>query len=192
MAAIEKVNSSKEDPEEAARYREKAKLKKQEQRKAEKIREGAAGVQKLNTPEKCKIKTLKQRIKSQLKKDFATPCNSTCSSIALSEPCSSSTPDNPERLLVSKAIWAHMSPKSKHKVKLSLKITLCVDRGLNCAVREELGLNISSPSSPGDMLETALQKEIKLFFDRADVAKPCPDTKCMVCDSYGTGKHLPV
>ena len=85
-----------------------------------------------------------------------------------------------------------MSPKSKHKVKLSLKITLCVDCGLNCAVREELGVNISSPSSPGDMLETALQKEIKLFFDRSDVAKPCPDTKHMVCDPSGTGKHVPV
>ena len=120
------------------------------------------------------------------------PCNSTCSSITLSEPCSSSTPDKPQRLLASKAIWAHMSPKSKHKVKLSLKITPCVDRGLNRDVREEPVVNISNPSSPGDMLETALQEEIKLFFDRADVAKPCPDTKRMVHDPSGTGKHVPV
>ena len=155
LAAIEKAKAREEDPEEAARYRKKAKLKKREQQKAEKIRKGAAGVQKLNTPVKRKIKTLKQRIKRQLKKDFATPCNSTYSSTTLSEPCSSSAPDKPERLLVSKALWAHMSPKSKHKVKLSLKITPCVDRGLNRAVREELGVNISNPSSPGDMLETA-------------------------------------
>ena len=67
LAAIEKAKAREEDPEETARYREKAKLKKREQRKAEKIRKWAAGVQKLNTPEKRKIKTLKQRIKRQLK-----------------------------------------------------------------------------------------------------------------------------
>ena len=85
-----------------------------------------------------------------------------------------------------------MSPKSKHKVKLSLKITLFVDRGLNRAVREDLGVNICNPSSPGDMLKTTLQKEIKLFFDRADVAKPCLGTKCMVRDLSDIGKHVPV
>ena len=126
MAAIEKAKTRDEDPEKAAIYRQKVKLKKREQQKAEKIRKGAACVQKLNTPEK-------RRIKRELRKDFATPCNSTCSSITFSEPCSSATPDKPERLLVSKAIWAHMLPKSKHKVKLSLKITPCVDRGLNCS-----------------------------------------------------------
>ena len=85
-----------------------------------------------------------------------------------------------------------MSSKSKHKVKLSLKITPCVDCGFNRAVREELGVNISNPSSPGDMLKTVLQKEIKLLFDMADVAKSCPDTKRMVHDPSGTGKHVPV
>ena len=58
-----------------------------------------AGIEKLNTPMKRKFKTLKQQMKRQMKEELANTINSSTDS-----PCSSSTPLEPERLCVSKAV----------------------------------------------------------------------------------------
>ena len=42
------------------------------------------------------------------------------------------------KLIVSKAIWNHMSPKSQYKVVRSLKVSPEIRKGLNCAIRMEI------------------------------------------------------
>ena len=102
---------------------------------------------------------------------------------------SSSTPSEPKRLYVSKAIWGHLSPKSKHKMTCVLKISPNAPKGFNHAVRKVLGFIISNLLKDAEKIETPLQ-EIPMFCDRTDIAKPCSGTKRMIVDLSERGKHI--
>ena len=80
------------------------------------------------------------------------------------------TPQN-RKLIVSKAIWDHMSQKSKYKVVQSLKSSPEIPKGLNCAICMEIGVNISNP------YEISQENKVRLFFEHQEVARTCPDTK---------------
>ena len=80
------------------------------------------------------------------------------------------TPQN-SKLIVSKAIWNHMSPKSKHKVVQSLKVSPEIQKGLNCAIRMEIEANISNSYEISQENETIFQGEVRLFFECQEVAK---------------------
>ena len=103
---------------------------------------------------------------------------------------SSSTPSEPERLYDSKAIWGHLSPKSKHNMTCALKISPNTPKGFNHAAQKVLGLIISNLLEVVEKIETPLQ-EIPVFCDRSDNAKPCPEMKRMVVDTSKRGKHIP-
>ena len=132
-----------EDPQAAETYRKKERVKKRKQQHVNKVVR-QAGIRKLNTPIKRKIKILKQQMKRQIQKELANTMNSSTGG-----PCSYSTPSEPGRLYITKAIWRHLSTKLKHKVTCALKISLNVPKGFNLAVRKVLGLNVSN------MLEVA-------------------------------------
>ena len=100
------------------------------------------------------------------------------------------TPQN-SKLIVSKAIWNHMSPKSKHKVVQSLKVSPEIQKGLNCAIRMEIEANISNPYEISQENETIFQREVRLFFERQEVARTCPDTKKIVPDPFQNGEKVP-
>ena len=59
----------------------------------------------------------------------------------------------------------------------ALKISPNVPKGFNHTIRKVLGLNISNPLEVPEKIETPLQREILMFFDRTGIAKPCPDTE---------------
>ena len=100
------------------------------------------------------------------------------------------TPQN-SKLIVSKAIWNHMSPKSKHKVVLCLKVSPEIQKGLNCAIRMEIEAKISNPYEISQENETIFQREVRLFFERQEVARTCPDTKKIVPDPFQNGEKVP-
>ena len=65
---MEMAKIREEDSEEAEKYREKEKVKKHKQQHAKKVVK-EAGIEKLNTPMRRKIKTFKQHMKRQMKKE---------------------------------------------------------------------------------------------------------------------------
>ena len=145
-----------------------------------------AGIEKLNTPMKKRIKVLKRQMKRQAKKELANPMKS-----SIDSPCSSSTSLEPERLYVSKAIWGHMSPRSKHKVTYVLNISPNVPKGFNSDVRKVLWLNYSKSMEVAQKKETPLQKEIWMFYRKTEIARPCLNTQRMVADPSERGKRVP-
>ena len=84
-----------------------------------------------------------------------------------------------------------MSPKSKYKVAQSLKVSPETPKGLNHAIRMEIGVNISSPYEISQENERLFQREVRLFFERQEVARTCPDTKKMVPHPFKKGEKVP-
>ena len=78
----------------------------------------------------------------------------------------SSSQVTPSKLIVSRAIWTDMSPKLKYKVVRSLKVSPEIPKGLNCAIRMEIGVNISNPYEISQENGTLFHREIRLFFER--------------------------
>ena len=64
-----------------------------------------------------------------------------------------------------------MSPKSKHKVVQSLKVSPEIQKGLNCAIRMEIEANISNSYEISQENETIFQGEVRLFFECQEVVK---------------------
>ena len=183
LKAIEKAMRREEDPEEAERYREKERERKRKQRLVKKKAKEAAS-EKLTTPVKRKIKKQENKLRWKFKEKESAVKDS-------SKEGSSSSPSTSEKLVISKAIWGHLSPKSRHKVARSLKISPEIPKGLNYAIRKELGVNISNPYDIGQEKEMIFQRDIRLFFERPDIARTCPDTKRMVPDPAERGKKVP-
>ena len=95
------------------------------------------------------------------------------------------------KLIVSKAIWNHMSPKSKYKVAWFLKVSPEVPKVFNCAIRMDIGVNISNPYEISRENETLFQREVRLFFERQEVARTSPDTKKMAPHPFVKGEKVP-
>ena len=80
---------------------------------------------------------------------------------------------------VGETIWGTLTPRTKGKVKNSLKNQI-LPRGLNRSVRKQLGVNLSKfehvPTS------SALCKAIIDFFEHDDVSRRCPDKRRKVRD----------
>ena len=96
-----------------------------------KAKETAA--QKLATPVKRKVKNIEQKLrKKYMKLSEEKSCKKGTSS-------SQVTPQN-SKLIVCKAIWNHMFPKSKYKMVRSLKVSPEIPKGLNRAIGMEIGL----------------------------------------------------
>ena len=98
----------REDPEEAERYRKKEIEKKRKQHlERKKAKEVAA--QKLATPVKRKVKNLEQKLRRKYIKFSEEKSSKKGTS-------SSQVTPQSNKVIVIKAIWNHMSPKSKYKV----------------------------------------------------------------------------
>ena len=157
---VENAMRRREDPERCRKKEREKKLKHRLERK--KAKEVAA--QKLTTPVKRKVKNLEPKLRRKYMKfsDKKSSKKGTSSSQV--------TPQN-SKLIVSKAIWNHMSQKLKYKVAQSLKASPEIPKGLNRGICMEIGVNISNP------YEINQENEVRLFFEHQEVARTCPDTK---------------
>ena len=100
------------------------------------------------------------------------------------------TPQN-SKLIVRKVIWNHMLPKWKYKLARSLKVSPEISKGLNRAIRMEIGVNISNPYEISQENETLFQQEVRLFFECQEVARTSPDKKKMVPHPLEMGEKVP-
>ena len=92
-----------------------------------------AAAQKLATPVKRKVNNIEQKLrKKYMKLSEEKSCKKGTSS-------SQVTPQN-SKLIVCKAIWNHMLPKSKYKMVRFLKVSPEIPKGLNRAIGMEIGL----------------------------------------------------
>ena len=129
LKAVANAMRRREEPEEAERYRKKKRGNVSSAWKERKQRRQFS--QKLTTPVKRKLKNLEQKLRRKYMK-FSEQKSSKKGASS-----SQVTPQN-SKLIVSKAIWNHMSPKSKYKVVRSLKVSPEIRKGLNCAIRIEI------------------------------------------------------
>ena len=123
--------------EEERRSRRSRKIQKEREEKCkqrlERKKAKEAAAQKLATPVKRKVKNIEQKLrKKYMKLSEEKSCKKGTSS-------SQVTPQN-SKLIVSKAIWNHMLPKSKYKMVRSLKVSPEIPKGLNRAIGMEIGL----------------------------------------------------
>ena len=84
-----------------------------------------------------------------------------------------------------------MLPKLKYKLARSLKVSPEIPKGLNRAIRMEIGVNISNPYEISQENETLFQQEIRLFFECQEVARTSPDKKKMVPHPFEKGEKVP-
>ena len=70
----------------------------------------------------------------------------------------------------------------------SSKVSPEIRKGLNCTIRK---VNISNPCEISQENETILQREVKLLFERQEVARTCPDTKKIVPHPFENGEKVP-
>ena len=128
LKAVANAMRRREEPEEAERYRKKKRGNISSAWKERKQRRQFS--QKLTTPVKRKLKNLEQKLRRKYMK-FSEQKSSKGTS-------SSQVTLQNSKLIVSKAIWNHMSPKSKYKVVRSLKVSPEIRKDLNCAIRMEI------------------------------------------------------
>ena len=150
----------REDPERCTKKKSEKKRKQRLERK--KAKEVAA--QKLTTPVKWKVKNLEPKFRKKYVK-FSEKKSSKKGN------CSSQATSQNSKLIVSEAIWNHMSQKLKYKVAQSLKASPEIPKGLNHGICMEIGVNISNP------YEINQENKVRLFFEHQEVATTCPDTK---------------
>ena len=98
-----------------------------------------------------------------------------------------------QQMLVSSTLWGVMSPSGRRQAKHRLQSTP-LTRGMHRQFRKELKLNLSNSSITEDSTVelTLRQKAIRKFFERDDIARPCPDIKRMVPDPEYLSKKIPV
>ena len=66
----------------------------------------------------------------------------------------------------------------------SLKFSPEIRKGLNCAIHMEIGVNILNPYEISQESEMISQWELKLFFERQEVARKCPDSKKIISHPF--------
>ena len=76
-------------------------------------------------------------------------------------------------LKVTKLLWNSLTPKSRRKAKLKLKET-DTPAGLSHQFREELGVNLSNPTS-SSYARDSIKIRIESFFNRDDISRLCLD-----------------
>ena len=76
-------------------------------------------------------------------------------------------------LKVSKLLWNSLIPKSRRKAKLKLKET-DTPAGLSHQFREELGVNLSNPTS-SSYARDSIKIRVESFFNRDDISRLCLD-----------------
>ena len=142
-----------------------------------------ATAQKLTTPVKRKVKNIEQKLRKKYTKfSEEKSCKKGTSS-------SQVRPQN-SKLTVSKAIWNHVLQKSKYKMVRSLKVSTEIPKGINRANGMEIGVSISNPYEISQENDTLLQRE-RLFFERQEMVRACPDTKKMVPHPFEKGEKVP-
>ena len=76
-------------------------------------------------------------------------------------------------LKVTKLLWNSLTPKSRRKAKLKLKET-DTPAGLSHQFREELGVNLSNPTS-SSYARDSIKIRVESFFNRDDISRLCLD-----------------
>ena len=76
-------------------------------------------------------------------------------------------------LKVTKLLWNSLIPKSRRKAKLKLKET-DTPAGLSHQFREELGVNLSNPTS-SSYARDSIKTRVESFFNRDDISRLCLD-----------------
>ena len=81
-------------------------------------------------------------------------------------------------LKVSKLLWNSLTPKSRRKAKLKLKET-DTPAGLSHQFREELGVNLSNPTSIS-YARDSIKIRVESFFNRDDISRLCLDKRKVI------------
>ena len=66
-----------------------------------------------------------------------------------------------------------------------------IPKGLNRVIRIEIGVNISKPYEISQENEMLFQREVRLFFERQEATRTCPDTKNMVLYPFEKEEKVP-
>ena len=81
-------------------------------------------------------------------------------------------------LKVTKLLWNSLTPKSRRKAKLKLKET-DTPAGLSHQFREELGVNLSNPTS-SSYARDSIKIRVESFFNRDDISRLCLDKRKVI------------
>ena len=81
-------------------------------------------------------------------------------------------------LKVTKLLWNSLTPKSRRKAKLKLKET-DTPAGLSHQFREELGVNLSNPTSIS-YARDSIKIRVESFFNRDDISRLCLDKRKVI------------